>query len=709
MTTTHTAGTQSAGTRDDAEGHLRALVGRDDAALRDDQWAAIEALVVDQRRVARRAAHRLGQVGGLLRRHRAAARPGRRADRDRLAAAGADAQPDRGRRARRHPRGHDQLHQHRGVGADPATRSPPARSTCCWSAPSGSTTPTSATRCCPSWPRPPGCSSSTRRTASPTGATTSAPTTAGSARCSPTCPHGIPVLATTATANARVTADVAEQLGHRGPAPTSSSCAARSTASPCASACSGSRRPSTGWPGSAEHLAELPRLRHHLHASPSPPPRRSPPTCVARPRRAAYSGQTEPPSGSPSSRTCCRAGQGAGRHLRARHGLRQPASASWSTSARRRRRSPTTSRSAAPVAAPTAAEVVLLPAQRGPRHLALLRLPRLPAARSTSARRCARWPRTARRCRTAALETRVDLSRTRLETMLKVLDVDGAVRRVRGGWESHRRRSGPTTTSATPGSRGRATRRAAGDARRTSPPPAAGWSSCASSSTTPAPTACGRCDNCGGLDPRRRGLRRPPSTRPAHGSRRPGVVVEPRKMWPTALANLGIDLKGKITESAEEGRAVGRLTDLGHGQALRELFRPETDDGPVPRAAGRRRARGARRLAPGVARPPDRVVYVESARRPQLTARPRRGPRPLPQAARRRPLAHRRPRRPARAGRGQLRPAGRRGRPPVRPRRSTSPSTAARSCSSTTWSRPAGPSPSPPAPCAPPGRRPCCR
>ena len=29
--------------------------------------------------------------------------------------------------------------------------------------------------------------------------------------------------------------------------------------------------------------------------------------------------------------------------------------------------------------------------------------------------------------------------------MLKVLDVDGAVRRVRGGWESHRRSRGSTT------------------------------------------------------------------------------------------------------------------------------------------------------------------------------------------------------------------------------------------------------------------------
>ncbi|MGH8828271.1 MAG: RecQ family ATP-dependent DNA helicase, partial [Jiangellaceae bacterium] len=37
---------------------------------------------------------------------------------------------------------------------------------------------------------------------------------------------------------------------------------------------------------------------------------------------------------------------------------------------------------------------------------------------------------------TAALETVVDVRRTRLELLLKVLDVDGAVRRVQGGWEA---------------------------------------------------------------------------------------------------------------------------------------------------------------------------------------------------------------------------------------------------------------------------------
>ena len=36
--------------RQQAEAHLRALVGSDEAVLHDDQWAAIEALVVDRRR-----------------------------------------------------------------------------------------------------------------------------------------------------------------------------------------------------------------------------------------------------------------------------------------------------------------------------------------------------------------------------------------------------------------------------------------------------------------------------------------------------------------------------------------------------------------------------------------------------------------------------------------------------------------------------------
>ena len=62
--------------RREAEAHLRALVGSEDAVLRDDQWTAIEALAVRPAPGAGRAADRVGQVGGLLRSDAALARPG---------------------------------------------------------------------------------------------------------------------------------------------------------------------------------------------------------------------------------------------------------------------------------------------------------------------------------------------------------------------------------------------------------------------------------------------------------------------------------------------------------------------------------------------------------------------------------------------------------------------------------------------------------
>jgi ATP-dependent DNA helicase RecQ len=94
---------------------------------------------------------------------------------------------------------------------------------------------------------------------------------------------------------------------------------------------------------------------------------------------------------------------------------------------------------------------------------------------------------------------------------------------------------------------------------------------------------CGRCDNCGGVDVPAGASEE--SVAGAHDRlTRPGVAVAPRRMWPTALANLGLDLKGRIPPelSAEEGRVVARLTDLGPGQALRDLFRPGAPDQEVP-------------------------------------------------------------------------------------------------------------------------------
>jgi ATP-dependent DNA helicase RecQ len=184
---------------------------------------------------------------------------------------------------------------------------------------------------------------------------------------------------------------------------------------------------------------------------------------------------------------------------------------------------------------------------------------------------------------TAALETRVELSRTRLETMLKVLDVDGAARRVQGGWTAT---GEPWVYDADRYAR-------VADAREREQQAMLDYlvtDQCRMAflraqlddvvdGEQPAP--CGRCDNCGGV------ILSDSVSDAALGAAaerlaRPGVVVAPRKMWPTGLAAIGLDLKGKIAEAAEEGRAVARLTDLGHGQALRDLFREGTDDGPVP-------------------------------------------------------------------------------------------------------------------------------
>src|SRR5690606_12604890 len=81
------------------------------------------------------------------------------------------------------------------------------------------------------------------------------------------------------------------------------------------------------------------------------------------------------------------------------------------------------------------AEVVLLPGSEDRaiwEYFGSLSFPAEPAVRQT----LEVLSEAGRPMSTAALETRVDLRRTRLEMMLKVLDVDGAVRRVKGGWEA---------------------------------------------------------------------------------------------------------------------------------------------------------------------------------------------------------------------------------------------------------------------------------
>ncbi|HET7066205.1 MAG TPA: DEAD/DEAH box helicase [Nocardioides sp.] len=216
---------------------------------------------------------------------------------------------------------------------------------------------------------------------------------------------------------------------------------------------------------------------------------------------------------------------------------------------------------------------------------------------------------------TAALETLVDLGRSRLEQMLKVLDVDGAVRRVRGGWEATGQEWSYDAERYERVALARKREQRAmldyldSDRCRM-------WflRDQLDDPEVEASTRCGRCDTCGGLE-----LSIAVSDGAVDEARtrlaRPGVVVEPRAMWPTALVNLGLALKGRIGDGAEPGRAVARLTDLGHGQALRELFAEPATDADVPEGLVRAVIEVLHDWLPSV----DGLVVVESARRPTLT------------------------------------------------------------------------------------------
>ncbi|MGR0221493.1 RecQ family ATP-dependent DNA helicase [Agromyces sp. ZXT2-6] len=182
---------------------------------------------------------------------------------------------------------------------------------------------------------------------------------------------------------------------------------------------------------------------------------------------------------------------------------------------------------------------------------------------------------------TPALEARVDIRRTPLELLLKVLDVDGAVRRVQGGWvatgepwsydadrygriaaEREAEQQHMIEYETTDGCRMEFLQRSLDD-------------------DTAKP--CGRCDNCAGAwYPTR--LAAGAADAASGALDRVGVPIEPRRAWPTGADRLGVPVKGRIApaEQAAEGRALARLTDLGWGGTLRGLFAAGTPDAPVP-------------------------------------------------------------------------------------------------------------------------------
>lgn len=237
---------------------------------------------------------------------------------------------------------------------------------------------------------------------------------------------------------------------------------------------------------------------------------------------------------------------------------------------------------------------------------------------------------------TSVLGAVTSLRRSRLESMLKVLDVDGAVRRVRGGWEATGR---PWVYDDERYRRVEAARLAEQEAMeryemlRAPACRMAFLRGALDDPQMPAGWRCGACDLCGGLS-----LPGAPDAQDVAAAveslSRIGVALEPRRQWPVGMSRLDLPgLRGRIPDSerAGEGIAVGRLDGLGVSAALRAVLDQDGDTqvppalrDPVLEVADRLGARidaedagpadaGSGGLAAGLV-----VVIVDSRSRPGL-------------------------------------------------------------------------------------------
>jgi ATP-dependent DNA helicase RecQ len=204
--------------------------------------------------------------------------------------------------------------------------------------------------------------------------------------------------------------------------------------------------------------------------------------------------------------------------------------------------------------------------------------------------------------------------------MLKVLDVDGAVRRARGGWLA----TGEPWTYDT--ARLRRVAEARSVEQRTMLE-YADTTTCRMEFLRrclddPDAVRCGRCDNC--AEPLFDAEVSPAALAAADAFLgRPGVEIAPKRMWPTGLAAVGVSVKGKISaaEQIRPGRAVGRLSDLGWGSRLRGVVGPESPDAPIPAELADAVVEILKAWAHGDdawSERPTAVVEVSSRRHPQL-------------------------------------------------------------------------------------------
>ena len=224
-----------------------------------------------------------------------------------------------------------------------------------------------------------------------------------------------------------------------------------------------------------------------------------------------------------------------------------------------------------------------------------------------------------------ALEQTVNLRRTRLEAALKVLDVDGVVRRVGSGWVATGRQWAPDGDRL---ARVAEARRAEREAMRAYVH-AAAEGRCLMRAllehlddpdvAVDADWRCGRCQGCGAPT----AADATPDDGTVVAARRflraRTVVLEPRKQWPSGLEGF----RGRIGPDvrADEGRALAFADDPGWGDVVEVLLADGADpEDPRVAAALDEAVEGLTRVLAGWgwAARPTWVTWVPSRARPWL-------------------------------------------------------------------------------------------
>ncbi len=179
----------------------------------------------------------------------------------------------------------------------------------------------------------------------------------------------------------------------------------------------------------------------------------------------------------------------------------------------------------------------------------------------------------------ARLETTINLGRSRLGTLLNILEVDGAIDRVRGGWLL-RQGDNPWSYDHALANSLRSLRKRESDQMRD-------WTKLDSCRLRYLREAlddaeaddCGRCDRCSTS----RWQSDPDALLVAEANtflQDGDIQIQPRKQWPTGLG----EPKGRIRpeRQADPGRALARFGDGGWNPIVESMVRPTQPTGESP-------------------------------------------------------------------------------------------------------------------------------